>query len=411
MSKVILVLFQFVFVFCLQLKAQVASCVHGIGVSYLLDAYLASIGACNCEREGVILTSIQKCNNGAFELVFEDNFDGDSLNRTLWQLQPWGQGALKTAQNMEIATLENVEVYNGQCHIVAKKETVLKRAVNWRNDDEILDDGEKNLRTFQYTSSNLWTLKKFQYGKFEIRCRMPNGSGFWPAFWMFGGQRWNEIDVFDSYAGTEKFITSVGHDFTGNGRANGCAESNKKHDLSNWHTYTLIYEYDKITVLIDEDPVREIYRVVTSARKPVLCDDNIDSGIYFQLKAFPMEAMHVIINMGIVSDAGGPSGSLKVNESTVFPSSFDIDYVKVWERQNTSITIHPNPTKGKVTVSCSSEISAIELSSAAGQKISSNRVDLKNSSVNLSGLPSGIYFLLIELDGFYKRSKIVKLDD
>jgi hypothetical protein len=53
---------------------------------------------------------------------------------------------------------------------------------------------------------------------------------------MFGGERWNEIDVFDSYAGTSELITSIGHDFDDTGKSNECNATKKGLDMSQWRT-------------------------------------------------------------------------------------------------------------------------------------------------------------------------------
>ena len=76
--------------------SQVASCVHGGGIGYLLDAFSASLGACNCQKASGFLFSMPPCNNGSYYLAFEDNFDGNSLDVSKWEIQPWGQGAIQT---------------------------------------------------------------------------------------------------------------------------------------------------------------------------------------------------------------------------------------------------------------------------------------------------------------------------
>lgn len=393
----------------LLLHSQPAGCVHGGGIRFLLDAYLGALGACNCEREGVILTGFPERNNGVYELFFEEGFAGDSLDMKKWQLQPWGQGALQTAQNMDICTLDNIRISDGICHIIAKKETVLRRAVNWLGDDEILADGLKNLRTYNYTSSNIWSVDKFLYGKYEIRCRLPKGNGLWPAFWMFGRERWNEIDVFDGYAGTKELVTSIGHDFEGTKTANGCNHSNKNYDLSEWHTYTCIVEYDRIMLLIDDTPVREVYRVITMTRKPVLCGDAIDAGTYFQLKAFPIEPMHVIVSMGLISDNNGPAGSAPVDASTPFPSSFDVDYVRIWKKIPAELQAHPNPTSGRVYLRSNAPIISVGITDINGRKIENPGISPANTEIDLSHQPDGVYILSVDMDGFYKRLKVIKM--
>jgi hypothetical protein len=144
-------------------QIQTAGCVHSKGFQFLSDAYLASLGACNCQRTGVILDRIPDCNTNPFELQFEDNFDGDSLDKVKWQLVPHGQGALKGAQRMELSTLENVKVADGICQIIAQKETIKRRAVNWKPDSALLEDGLQNLRTYDYTSSLIFSRQKFFY--------------------------------------------------------------------------------------------------------------------------------------------------------------------------------------------------------------------------------------------------------
>lgn len=45
-----------------------------------------------------------------------------------------------------------------------------------------------NTRNFYYSSASVRTKDKYLYGKFEIRCKIPEGTtnGFFPAFWLYG---------------------------------------------------------------------------------------------------------------------------------------------------------------------------------------------------------------------------------
>jgi beta-glucanase (GH16 family) len=394
----------------LYLSAQLTSgnCVRGGGIGFLLDAYLASIGACNCQKEIASLYSFPKCNNNSYEIVFEDNFNDLVLDTSKWEIQGYGQGAIQGGQNIEYNSLDNVSLSDGVCHIIAKKETVLRKLVNWQDSNAIQADGLPNLRIYNYTSSNLWTKKKFFHGKYEIRCRMPSGKGFWPAFWMFGGKRWNEIDVFDSYAGVKTFVTSIGHDYEGIGKASGCNKYYGGYDLTEWHTFTCLFEFDKISILIDGDPVRIIYRVETLSGQPVSCGDNISAGNYFHLKSFPIERMNVIINLALISE-NGPGGSVPLDADTPLPSSFDIDYVRIWEKSGDGeyISVLPNPTQSKVTIKVSNVPSSLKVSNALGEIIY-NGIYL--NELDLSQLQAGIYFITANFSDCSKTAKVIKVN-
>ncbi len=44
------------------------------------------------------------------------------------------------------------------------------------------------------------SMDDFQYGHFEIECRLPAGKNLWPAFWTWGRKSWPpEVDIFEGY--------------------------------------------------------------------------------------------------------------------------------------------------------------------------------------------------------------------
>ena len=55
-----------------------------------------------------------------------------------------------------------------------------------------------------YTSARLSSKRTFKYGVFEMRARLPQGKGTWPAFWLLAGPKNNwkwpddgEIDIME----------------------------------------------------------------------------------------------------------------------------------------------------------------------------------------------------------------------
>lgn len=281
-----------------------------------------------CLKDGIFLPSMPPCKAGSYYLAFEDNFNGNTLDLSTWGIQPHSQGAFyndPNSLNQEYNSLDNVVISNGTCKIVAKQETVFRRAVSYKGDNEIVDDGYPNLRVYNYTSSNIWTHQDFSYGKYEVRCKLPAGKGFWPAFWTFGGQRWNEIDIIDNLEGTQRYSCGPGYDYDGDGQAEGCRfGTNNIPDLSQWHTYTCIYEFDRIIWQIDGVDIRTFYRYTTSTNIPITCGENIANGVYFQEQSFPIDKMHIILNLAIRNGNSAP------DNSTVLPNYFEIDYVRYY---------------------------------------------------------------------------------
>lgn len=71
-----------------------------------------------------------------------------------------------------------------------------------------------------------------------------------------------------------------------------------------------------------------------------------------------------------------------------------------------AISIYPNPTKGFINVKSEKEIKSLQLVSIEGKIIKKN---LNSSKIDLNGLPSGIYFLKVELsNGRIQFEKVVK---
>jgi beta-glucanase (GH16 family) len=101
-----------------------------------------------------------------FQLVFEDNFDGDTLDAAKWNIDEgdgcpdlcgWGNNELQSY------SADNISVTNGLLRIEGRRET----------------DGS-------YTSGRLNSKGKFdfRYGRVEVSARIPSGEGTWPAIWL-----------------------------------------------------------------------------------------------------------------------------------------------------------------------------------------------------------------------------------
>jgi|GEM_PF-713346 len=100
-------------------------------------------------------------------LIWEDNFDGDSLNMENWSYFTRNDGGGNKQLEYNTDRVENVRVENGNLVITAIKE---------------------NYKGRTWTSGHIITnnLREFQYGRIEAKMKLPVGKGFWPAFWTLG---------------------------------------------------------------------------------------------------------------------------------------------------------------------------------------------------------------------------------
>lgn len=127
-----------------------------------------------------------------YKLVWEDHFDGDSLNEKFWEISKYyditrdGRKAWRKP--------ENISTENSNLVIRARVE---------ENSD--------------YTSGMIKTVNRFmyKYGYAEIRAKLPKGGpGIWPGFWMCGiceylGKAYPEVDVFEMFGDDRKIAANM----------------------------------------------------------------------------------------------------------------------------------------------------------------------------------------------------------
>jgi len=108
--------------------------------------------------------------------LMSDEFDYSGLpDPTKWTIVNAGGGFGNN--EAQFYTPQNVNVSNGLLTIQARKQA-------WGGQ--------------QYTSGKLTSNVHFNYGVFEMRAKIPQGRGTWPAFWLLNPNNWplyGEIDI------------------------------------------------------------------------------------------------------------------------------------------------------------------------------------------------------------------------
>jgi beta-glucanase (GH16 family) len=174
-----------------------------------------------------------------------------------------------------------------------------------------------------YTSARLKSegLQSFQYGRIEASVKIPEGQGFWPAFWMLGSDiatsPWpacGEMDIMENVGnlpGTN-YGSIHGTGFTGTAIGTAYALPAGQNLGDAFHTFGIIWSPKKIAYYVDS-PTR-IYATYTPANLPAGAVWPFDAGKFF-----------FIMNVAVGGDWPGSP-----DKTTTFPAEMLVDYVRVY---------------------------------------------------------------------------------
>ncbi len=240
--------------------------------------------------------------NVDWRLVWSDEFDGSSLDTSNWShdlgdgssegIPGWGNNELQYYRE------ENTTVSGGFLTIEAREEAFAGK---------------------DYTSSRIKTQAKqsFQFGKIEIRAKLPEGQGLWPALWMLGESittvGWpasGEIDIMEMIGGSDRENTvhgtihwdAAGHLFSG-----GSTTLSSGTFADDFHLFTIIWDSVSIKWFVDD----QLYH-----------SESIVSTSQSELKA----QFFLLFNVAVGGDWPGSP-----DESTSFPQQMVVDYVRVYQ--------------------------------------------------------------------------------
>lgn len=241
------------------------------------------------------------------QLTFSDEFDGNgAIDGSKWTfdlgtgadrgIPGWGNNELQYYTDRQ----ENVKVEDGMLHITARQE---------------------NFQGSGYTSARILTKGLFDqsYGRFEARIKLPFGQGIWPAFWMLGDDQdgsiiWpqiGEIDIME-YRGQEPNV--IHGSVHGPGYSAGQAVT-RKYTLPNarfdseFYVFAVEWGPDYIDYFVDDLK----YFTITP--------DMVNGEWVFNDNPF-----HIILNIAVGGSFVGPP-----NNSTPFPQTMLVDYVRVYQ--------------------------------------------------------------------------------
>jgi len=237
----------------------------------------------------------------SWNLVWADDFDYTGLPDTTKWAYEVGYIRNHELQYYTRARSENARVENGNLILEARKD-------NWEG--------------HEYTSASLSTWEKaaWQYGRIEVRAKLPTGKGMWPAIWMMGVNRrevgWpdcGEIDIMENVG----FDPDVIHANIHTEAYNHVKGTNKGNSITvsapydEYHVYTLNWYPDHMDFFVDDQQYFSFENEGTG-----------EAVWPFDQKCY------LKINAAIGGDWGGQQGV----DDSIFPQKYSIDYVRVYRQ-------------------------------------------------------------------------------
>lgn len=248
-----------------------------------------------------------------YKLVWHDEFDADGApDPANWKFE---QGFVRNNEDQWYQR-DNASVKDGLLVIEARKERVKNP-----NYSAGSSDWKTSREYAEYTSSSMMTsgLQSWQYGRFEMRARIPTSAGMWPAWWTLGvSGEWpsnGEIDIMEYY--NSKVLANVACGTSTRWQAKWDSATKSLSSLgANWssdfHVWRMDWDDQNIKLYLDDQQLN------SSALADML---NADGKSPFKQKAY------MIVNLAIGGDNGGDPSK------TAFPQRYEVDYLRVFQKE------------------------------------------------------------------------------
>jgi beta-glucanase (GH16 family) len=241
---------------------------------------------------------------GGWICIWADEFSGTAVDETKWNFEVNGDGGGNN--ELQYYRRENATVADGFLSITAKSENYMGKL---------------------YTSARLNTKYKgsFENVRIIVRAKMPSGRGTWPAIWMmplmnaYGG--WpdsGEIDIIEYVGYDPDTIHCTIHTEIFNHKLGTQLGFSK--DIQNaeteFHDYELVWSPGHLEGHVDGTKYAE-FNYMAGLTKD-----------YYYHQAFPFDSpFFLILNVAVGGNWGGAQGV----DPTIFPTSMEVDYVRVYK--------------------------------------------------------------------------------
>jgi len=280
---------------------------------FLLFLFFSGWQDCRAQNGAPSKTAVHEKENG-YHLVWADEFNKDGPPDTAsWRFE---NGFVRN-QEFQWYQRDNATCQNGFLIIEGRRE--IKFNPNYVAGS---NDWKKNRQQIEYTSSSINTAgrRNWQYGRFVMRGRIDISNGLWPAWWTLGvAGRWpanGEIDIMEYYR--NKLLANIA--CMGADHKTEWYSKTKPADSlggtawsSQFHTWRMDWDSTAIALYVDD-------LLMNKVELSKLANKEGSGSNPF------MQPHYMLLNMAIGGQNGGDPAH------TAFPNKFEIDYVRVYQR-------------------------------------------------------------------------------
>ena len=267
----------------------------------------------SCNGEKRVQDSADSPSKQGYDLVWQDEFNGNRLDDSKWGFE---EGFIRNREK-QYYNKNAVAVRDGNLVITAKKDSIENESYSLRDSAQWKHDA----RYAEYSSGSITTKDRvaWKYGRIEVRAKLPEGKGLWPALWMLG-ENWEEvgwpetgeIDIMEHVGFEPDSIFGTVHTKAFNHML-GTHRGKKifiDDPYGTFHVYAIEWNRDKIDFLLDG----KVYNSFGNKHRTTA--------------EWPFDQkFHLKINVAV----GGMLGGRKGIDDGILPQKMYVDYVRVYK--------------------------------------------------------------------------------
>ncbi|MDA0197131.1 MAG: glycoside hydrolase family 16 protein [Bacteroidetes bacterium] len=241
-----------------------------------------------------------------YVLTWSDEFSGGTIDPNKWDKPEYNRRI--NDEGPDGWWLREDSYLDGDGNLVIRA-----RKIENRNDDN---------DPYDYSTGAIRSKGKFQqqFGKFEIRCQLPDQVGWWVAFWLMSpsvgnvdnsGEDGTEIDIFEGFGWTDNLNFALHWDGYGDDHKSEGIQRNIDGISEGFHTFTLEWTENEYVFYVDSI---EMWRTRAGGVSKVPAYVKVTGELW-------------TVDWAISEDwANDP-------ETAEYPDYFLVDYVRVYQLQ------------------------------------------------------------------------------